>query len=219
MRYLVSLGTLALVVVVCAPAYAWLPVPPTGVADIVLDSQDAQLSSSNGPSDQFGVGRSTTAMGTSMRIKGGRESCPDEVQPGRPTGASRSWRPSCIWREPIQTPSATLWSLRRSTRIGRKAPFATGIRYWAANTEWAVPHSDITVGDLRQLRHAGLLRPFLPRRATPFRTYSYNGYTWIAMKIDPDLVYAMILDNPGGLAVTDARFHSGAFPGQKPGGL
>ncbi len=83
-------------------------------------------------------------------------------------------------------------------------------RYKSGTSEWAYSHSDATCATFGNF---GTLTCFGFSASDTFKSYSYNGYTWIAMKVDPDLIYAMILDNPGGLAVTDARYHSGGTGG------
>ncbi|WP_163337328.1 fibronectin type III domain-containing protein [Desulfopila sp. IMCC35008] len=83
---------------------------------------------------------------------------------------------------------------------------ATGDSCWRwksyPDVEWSYPGSDfstVTFGNF------GTLVDFGYKQSDRFRKYEKDGETWVAMKLDPAIVYAMILDNPG-LVVTDPRF-------------
>lgn len=89
-------------------------------------------------------------------------------------------------------------------------------RLWTSN-EWTFPRSDFsttTFGNFGSLTCFGIGDTSLDvapdygiNDNDTFRRYD-DGTNWcIAMKLDPALIYGMILDQPGGLAVTDARQH------------
>jgi len=70
--------------------------------------------------------------------------------------------------------------------------------------EWTFSHSDFTTA---AFGNYGSLVSFGYEPDGTFGSYDPGGQTWIRMKLDPDLVHALILDHHG-LAVTDPRGHN-----------
>ena len=70
--------------------------------------------------------------------------------------------------------------------------------------EWTFVGSDFSTASFGNF---GTLTSFGYKHNDTFRQYSFGGYDWIAMKLDPSIVYAMVLDNYG-IVVTDPRFGS-----------
>jgi hypothetical protein len=198
----------ACLAVLCLPSatLAWFTVPPPPEVTTILDTADAQLSSyaSPGSQDEW---LNNYGGNASIRIKGAE--CPSLFK-----WALTSYKGQ-------QVVAAELHLARSNTDIVSALVASTVNTDWTeslvcyrykalASTEWTYSHSDATTATFGNF---GTLTCFGFSASDTFKSYSYNGYTWIAMKLDPDLVYAMILDNPGGLAVTDARFHSAATGG------
>ena len=67
--------------------------------------------------------------------------------------------------------------------------------------EWTFGGSDFSTASFGNF---GSLVSFSSQAADSFRSYTSGGATWIAMKLDPALVHALILDQYG-LTVTDGR--------------
>ena len=79
--------------------------------------------------------------------------------------------------------------------------------YTTAANEWTFPHSDATSAGFGNY---GSLVCYGFGAADTYRAYTdSNNRNWIAMKLDPDVVAALMLDQYG-LTITDARWHSGA---------
>lgn len=76
------------------------------------------------------------------------------------------------------------------------------------STEWTYPHSDVTTATFGNF---GSLACYGYTATDTFKTYTSAGYTWIALKLDPTLMQALILDQYG-LMVTDPRgYHTGTY--------
>ena len=187
-------------------AMAWFTGPPFSGVDELLDTEDAQLSSYASPSNQT-EWQLNYGYNSSIRIKG--HECPSLFK----------WNVSSYLGKQIV--AAELHLARSNTDIVSALCASTVNTDWSEgtvcyryralpSTEWAYTNSDATCATFGNF---GTLTCFGFKASDTFKSYSYNGYTWIAMKIDPDLIYAMILDNPGGLAVTDARWHSSGTGG------
>lgn len=73
--------------------------------------------------------------------------------------------------------------------------------------EWTFSHSDFGTASFGNY---GTLVSFGYKASGTFGTYSSGGYTWVRMKLDPDLVHALMLDQFG-LAVTDGRGRNGQY--------
>ena len=71
----------------------------------------------------------------------------------------------------------------------------------ADSTEWTFAGSDFTTASYGNF---GSLVSYSCKDSDTFKTYSDGGYTWIAMKLDPAVVQAMILDQHG-VTITDGR--------------
>jgi len=67
--------------------------------------------------------------------------------------------------------------------------------------EWTFSHSDFSTAAFGNF---GSLVCYAYKAKETFDTYTSNGHTWIRMKLDPDVVHALIVDQFG-LAVTDPR--------------
>ncbi len=69
------------------------------------------------------------------------------------------------------------------------------------SVEWTFPGSDFTTASFGNF---GSLTTLSSKHGGTFKTYDDGGQTWIAMKLDPALVHAMVLDQYG-LTITDGR--------------
>ena len=80
--------------------------------------------------------------------------------------------------------------------------------FTTADNEWTFAHSDFSSAAFGNF---GSLVCFGFSANDTYQAYTGPGtsYGWIAMKLDPDIVHALILDQYG-LTATDARWHSGA---------
>jgi len=74
----------------------------------------------------------------------------------------------------------------------------------AADDEWTFPHSDFSTA---AFGNYGSLVSFGYEPEGTFGSYDAGGQTWIRMRLDPDLIHALILDQHG-LVVTDPRGHN-----------
>jgi len=74
--------------------------------------------------------------------------------------------------------------------------------------EWTFPHSDFSVASFGNY---GSLVCYAYKANGTFGTYTSGGYTWLRMKLAPDVVHALILDQYG-LAVTDPRGYTLSHP-------
>ncbi len=77
-----------------------------------------------------------------------------------------------------------------------------------ASMEWTFPGSDFTTAAFGNF---GSLVSIGYKASDMFKTYEDGGYTWIAMKLDPEVVHAMILDQYG-VVITDARGRTNVNP-------
>lgn len=199
----VGLFATVLVALICPVSLAWFAVPPPAGVTTLPDTQDAQLSSAYSPSNQA-EWQLNFGGNSSIRLKGAE--CPSLFK----------WDLSAYKGQ--QVVAAELHLARSNTDILSALAASTVNTDWSQGTvcyryralpgtEWCYPHSDATCVTFGNF---GTLTCFSCSADNTFRSYSYNGYTWVAMVVDPDLIYAMILDNPGGLAVTDSRYHSSA---------
>ncbi|HEX2924570.1 MAG TPA: fibronectin type III domain-containing protein, partial [Chloroflexota bacterium] len=188
-------------------SFGWFTVPPPAGVQVVLNTQDAQLSSYASPGNQS-EWLLNSGGGSSMRIKGaenpslvkfdlsaykGQQVVAAELHLARP-----SWDYDNVSALVASTVN-TDWSESTVCYRYRALP----------STEWAYPHSDATCATFGNF---GTLVSFGCSANGNFKTYSYNGNTWIALVNDPSLIQAMILDQPGGLAITDSRYHNGGNP-------
>ena len=73
--------------------------------------------------------------------------------------------------------------------------------------DWTFSHSDFGTASFGNY---GTLVSYGYKASGTFSTYSSGGNTWVRMKLDPDLVHALILDQFG-LAVTDPRGRNGNY--------
>ena len=190
-----------------APAYGWLDPEDPGV-DTVLNVQDNQFAFYNGPSGQSEWLLNNGAKSV-IRIKGYDDP------------SALGWELSSYAGRVVEeaelhlclSGSSVVNSLVVSTI---NSPWNEGVRSGATaaagdscwrwknypDGEWTYPGSDfstVTFGNF------GTLVDFGYKASDRFRKYTKNGDTWVAMKLMPEIVYAMILDNYG-LTVTDPRF-------------
>jgi hypothetical protein len=202
---LVALGSVALLV--CPQvAFGWIPGPPFSGVDTVLDTEDAYVSSYAGPGSQ--VEWLNNYNSSTSRIKGAE--CPALFKWDLSGYAGKQIVAAELHLAHASWDSAPVTSLVASTVNTDWSEGTVCYRYRALpSTEWTFSHSDATCATFGNF---GTLTCWGFSANSTFKSYSYNGYTWHAMVIDPDLIYAMILDNPGGLAVTDARFYGSGNP-------
>ena len=73
--------------------------------------------------------------------------------------------------------------------------------------DWTFSHSDFGTASFGNY---GSLVSFGYKASGTFGTYSSGGYTWVRMKLDPQLVHALMIDQHG-LAVTDVRGRNGQY--------
>ncbi len=185
---------------VAKPSFGWFSVPPPAGVDTVLDTQDAQLSSYSSPSSQT-EWQINNGGGSTMRIKGTENPSVLKFD----LSAYRGMQIVAAELHLARSNTDTVSALCASTVNTDWSESTVCYRYRALpSTEWAFSHSDATCATFGNF---GTLTCFGCSAADTFKTYPYNGYTWIALKIDPAMIQAMILDNPGGLAITDSRYH------------
>ena len=199
-----ALGSLSLLFLPQA-SFGWFTVPPPAGVQVLLDTQDAQLSSYANPSNQS-EWLLNNGGGSSMRIKGTENPSLLKFD----LSAYRGQQVLAAELHLARSNTDAVSALVASTVNTDWSEGTVCYRYRALpGTEWAYSHSDATCATFGNF---GTFVSFGCSAGNTFRTYSYNGYTWIALVIDPSLVQAMILDQPGGLAITDSRFHSGGNP-------
>lgn len=194
----------------CPRAFAWLDPGDPGV-DTVLNVRDNQFSFYNGPSGQaewlLNSGASSnirikgwddpSALGWDLSAYSGRlvEGAELHIRLHEEYGIS-------IINSLVVSTMNSEWE--EGSRSGSTA--APGDPCWRwkryPDVEWTYPGSDfstVTFGNF------GTLVDFGYTHNDTFRHYSTGNENWIAMKLDPAIIYAMILDNPG-LVVSDPRF-------------
>jgi hypothetical protein len=108
------------------------------------------------------------------------------------------------WQEGTGTGSRTVGAPCYRWRV---TPVSSSV-FTTADNEWTFPYSEFSSA---AFGNYGSLVCYGFAANDTYKTYTGPGttYGWIAMKIDPALVHALILDQYG-MTVTDARWHSGA---------
>ncbi len=212
---LVAMTTAALLAFPVA-TYGWLDTTAPDVLK-VLDSEDAQFSFYNGPSGQKEWENSGGAKAQS-RVKGSQDITGLKfdlsayrgmvVQEAELHMARSSANPilslvaatmNTDWSEGTGTGGRTVGAPCYRWRVTPESSSA-----FTLDNEWTFSHSDlsaITFGNF------GTLSCFGFSANDTFKTYIVGSQTWVAMKMDPAVVQALILDQYG-LTVTDARMHS-----------
>jgi len=198
----VVLGT---VLVLAGPAaYGWLdPTDPTVVT--VKDIADNQFSFYNGPGQQT-EWLDKHGSDPTIRLKGAEDISGFKFDLSAHKGKTVQQAELHLARSNANQIFAMVAATINTDWTEASACW----RYRAGTTDWTFSHSDFATATFGNY---GSLVCFGYPTDDTFKTYSAGGYTWIAMKLDPALVQALILDQPGGLAVTDPRGHSDAGVG------
>jgi hypothetical protein len=188
-------------------ACGWFAVPPGAGVTTVLDSQDNQFCWYAGPADQQ-EWLINKGADTSIRIKGWQDVSGLKFDLSAYRGR--------------KVVAAELHLARANTDLVTSLVAATINADWQQNTacwryralpstEWAFSNSDFSVasfGNYGSLVCYGLGDgDGSTNDLDTFRVYNYNGYSWVAMILDPALIQALMLDQYG-LVVTDARWHT-----------
>ena len=195
------------------PCLAWLD-PGAADVDVVLNSEDNQFAFYDGPSGQTGENTEwflNNGARTAVRLKGYDD----------PSGFL--WDLSAYSGVVVEeaelhlclTSGSVINSLVVSTinaewteGDGWGSTASDGEPCWRWRSypdgEWTFVGSDFSTASFGNF---GTLTSFGYKHDDTFRQYSSGGYDWIAMKLDPSIVYAMVLDNYG-IVVTDPRFGS-----------
>lgn len=188
-------------------AYGW---PDPGAVDVVLNTEDNQFSFYNGPSGQaewlLNFGNRST-----IRIKGYDDpsALKWDLSPYAGKVVEEAELHLCLTSGSVINSLAvstinTEWS--EGTKSGSSAGNGDSCWRWKSypDGEWTYHDSDFSTATFGNF---GTLVDFGYKHNESFKQYSSGSYTWVAMKLDPAIVHAMILDNPG-LVVTDPRFGS-----------
>lgn len=188
-----------LILLAATDTRAWFPIPPGSGVTTVLDSADNQFCWYAGPSDQqewlLNYGSSTA-----IRIKGWQDVSGLKFN----LSAYRGQRVAAAELHLARANTDPTLSLVAATINTDWQEGTACWRYRALpSTEWTFTNSDFSTASFGNY---GSLVSYGFTNANTFRTYTNAGYTWIAMSLDPALVYALILDQYG-LMVTDPRLH------------
>ena len=189
------------------PCLAWLDPSDTDV-DVVLNSEDNQFAFSDGPSGQA-EWLLNSGGSFSVRLKVYEDSSGFLWDLSAYTGVvvEEAELHLCL------TGGSVVNSLVVSTinaewteGSGWSSPASDGEPCWRwrsfPDVEWTFVGSDFSTASFGNF---GTLTSFGYKNNDTFRQYSSGGNDWIAMKLDPSIVYAMVLHNYG-IVVTDPRF-------------
>ena len=188
-------------------AYGWLD-PAAGGVSVIPNTEDNQFAFYSGPTGQdewllnFGASTSIRAKGYDdpaalkwdLSFLQGATIIEAELHLCLTSGSQIN----ALVASTINMP----WN--EGTKYGSTAGAGDSCWRWRSypDVEWTYPGSDFSTATFGNF---GTLVSFGYSHADTFRRYSDDGNNWVAMKLDPSLVYAMILDNHG-LTVTDPRF-------------
>jgi|GEM_PF-3199289 len=202
-----SIFFLLIMLLNCQTTYAWLD-PGDADVDVVLNTEDNQFAFYSGPGSQTEWLLNNGARST-IRIKGYDD--PSALQWDLSSFAGKKIDQAelhlCLYGSSIVhalVVSTINSDWHEGTKNGSTAGNGDSCWRWRSypDGEWTYMGSDFSSASYGNF---GTLVTFGYKHSDTFRQYSANGYQWVAMKLDPAIVYAMILDNPG-LVVTDPRF-------------
>ena len=190
-----------------SPALAWLD-PEDPNVDVILNTEDNQFAFNNGPGRQTEWLINNGAC-TTIRLKGFDDASAFKwglsAYAGKTIVAAELHL--CLTRGSVikALAAATInapWE--EGTKRDSTAGAGDACWRWRAwpDSEWTYPGSGFATASFGNF---GTLVSFGYRHADTFRQYTSGSNTWVAMKLDPALVHALILDNHG-LVVTDPRF-------------
>lgn len=189
------------------PVFGWME--PDSV-DVVLNIEDNQFAFYNGPSGQaeWLVNNGTR---TSIRIKGYDDpsALKWDLSAYRGKAIEEAELHLCLTSGSmvhalVASTINSEWS--EGTKHGSNAGQGDSCWRWRSypDGEWTYRGSDFSTATFGNF---GTLVSFGYKHKDTFRQYVSGSNTWVAMKLDPSMVHALILDNPG-LVVTDPRFGS-----------
>jgi hypothetical protein len=199
---------LALILIgISSPSYAWLD-PNDSNVDVVLNTEDNQFAFYSGPSGQAEWLLNNGAS-TAIRLKGYDDPSAMKWDLSAYEGRVIEAAELHLCRSNTDAINALVvatinadWT--QGTKTGSQA--GTGEPCWRWRSypdgEWTFSGSDFSTASFGNF---GTLVSFGYKDEDSFRQYSSDGNTWIAMKVDPAVIHAMIQDNFG-LVVTDPRF-------------
>jgi hypothetical protein len=204
-----KIAPLVLVLCISPTAFAWLDPAAPGVEE-VLNSEDNQFAFYSGPGSQEEWLRNNGGKAT-IRLKGYDDP------------SALKWDLSAYGGQVIEEAELHLATVNDAVNPlnalvvatintdwtegqGSGGTAAVGESCWRWRSypdgEWTYSGSDFSTASFGNF---GTLVSFGYQQDDTFRKYSSGGYTWVAMKLDPDIVHAMIQDNYG-LVVTDPRY-------------
>ena len=191
----------------CRPALPWLDPAAPGV-DVVVNTQDNQFSFYDGPRGQAEWLVNNGAKNI-VKIKGFDDP------------AAFRWDLSAYAGKTIEqaelhlclTKGSIVNALAASTinadwdegmQWGRPAGKGDSCWRWRSypDVEWSYVGSDFSTASFGNF---GTLVCFGYKRSDTFKQYEKDGNSWVAMKLDPAVVHAMVLDNFG-IVATDPRY-------------
>jgi hypothetical protein len=196
-----------ILLVVSSPSMAWMDADDDNV-DVVLNTEDDQFGFFNGPSGQAEWLLNSGGR-TSVRVKGYDDP------------AAMKWNLSAY--EGLVVEEAELHLCKANDDAINALAVATINTDWTEGTqggaqagngepcwrwrsypdgEWTYIGSDFSTASFGNF---GTLVGFGYQHNDTFIQYESGGKNWIKMKLDPSIIYAMILDSYG-LVVTDPRF-------------
>ena len=182
----------------CAASYAWLD-PADSTVLTVKDAADNQFSffASPGQQTEWQVNRGTAAT---VRLKGHEDVSGFRFDLASHKGKTVAQAELHLAR----ADTSQVYSMVAATINTDWVETTACWRYRDTAKDWTFPYGDFSTATFGNY---GSLVSYGYAADDTFKTYTAGGYTWIAMKLDPALVQALILDQPGGLAVTDPRGH------------
>lgn len=196
-----------LLICIAQPSYAWMDANDSDV-DVLLNTEDNQFAFYGGPSDQTEWLLNNGAA-TAIRLKGYDDPSAMKWDLSAYAGLVIESAELHLCRandDPINAMvvSTINASWTEGTKSGTQAAAGESCWRWRSfpDGEWTYTGSDFSTASFGNF---GTLVSFGYTHDDTFRQYPSNGEDWIAMKVDPSLVYAMIQDNHG-LVVTDPRF-------------
>lgn len=184
-----------------AAAPAWMAVPPGAGITVVTDSQDNQFCWYGGPADQseWLLNKGGNAA---IRIKGWQDVSALKF-------TLTAYRGQRVVAAELHLARANTDPVSALVAATINTDWQQGSACWryrdaATRAEWAFDHSDFSAASFG---NNGSLVCYGFASNNTFRCYTNGTTTWIALALDPALVYAQILDQYG-LVVTDPRWHT-----------
>lgn len=179
--------------------FGWLDPATDPSVVISVTTADSQLSFYQGPSAQTEWLKKNGSL-AAVRLKGHQDVSIFKFN----LGAYRGQTVEQAELHLARANSDTVFSLVASTVNTDWNESYVCYRYRTGTTDWTFNHSDAGTA---AFGNYGSLVCYGYAQDDTFKTYTVGTQNWIAMKLRPDLVHAMILDQPGGLVVTDPRNH------------